>query len=84
MSFALRVHRIAVAAGSQGVASSISPVYQERRQCPRVAAQEQPKDEKENCGGWLKKCDSNNNGKLTCAEVRARGLKTPIKKDHPA
>ena len=32
------------------------------------------------CGGWLEKCDTNGNGKITCAEAKACGLKTPIKK----
>ena len=57
--------------------------------CMALIAQntQEPKPEKVDekpCGGWLKKCDSNGNGKITCAEARACGLKTPIKKDHPA
>ena len=48
-----------------------------------LVAQEQQKPEKEKCGGWLKKCDTNKNGKITYAEARACGLKTPIMKDHP-
>ena len=49
-----------------------------------LIAQGQQKTEEEKCGGWLKKCDTNNNGTITCAEARACGLKTPIVKDHPA
>ena len=45
---------------------------------------DQTSDEKEKCGGYLEKCDTNKNGRITCAEARACGLKTPIKKDHPA
>lgn len=41
-------------------------------------------DEKEKCGGYLEKCDTNGNGRITCAEARKCGLKTPITKDHPA
>lgn len=41
-------------------------------------------DEKGKCGGYLEKCDTNGNGKITCAEARKCGLKTPITKDHPA
>lgn len=41
-------------------------------------------DEKAKCGGYLKKCDTNGNGRITCAEARKCGLKTPITKDHPA
>ena len=48
------------------------------------AAQEQEKKKEGKCGGWLKKCDTNGNGTITCAEARACGLKTPIMKDHPA
>ena len=40
--------------------------------------------ENEKCGGYLEKCDSNGNGRITCAEARKCGLKTPITKDHPA
>lgn len=40
--------------------------------------------EKEKCGGYLEKCDTNGNGRITCAEARKCGLKTPITKDHPA
>ena len=39
-------------------------------------------DERVKCGGYLKKCDTN--GRITCAEARKCGLKTPIAKDHPA
>ena len=39
-------------------------------------------DDKGKCGGYLEKCDTN--GKITCAEARKCGLKTPITKDHPA
>ena len=46
-------------------------------------AQELEKKE-EKCGGYLEKCDTNENGKITCAEARKCGLKTPIKKEHPA
>ena len=49
--------------------------------CMMLVAQEQQKPEEEKCGGWLKKCDTNKNGKITCAEARACGLKTPIMKD---
>ena len=53
--------------------------------CMVLVSQEQEKaDEEGKCGGWLKKCDTNKNGKITCAEARACGLKTPIVKDHPA
>ena len=53
--------------------------------CMMLVAQEPEKaKEEEKCGGWLKKCDTNKNGKITCAEARACGLKTPIVKDHPA
>ena len=41
-------------------------------------------DEQEKCGGYLEKCDTNKNGRITCAEARKCGLKTPITKDHPA
>ena len=41
-------------------------------------------DEEGKCGGYLEKCDTNGNGRITCAEARKCGLKTPIKKDHPA
>ena len=41
-------------------------------------------DDKGKCGGYLEKCDTNGNGKITCAEARKCGLKTPITKDHPA
>ena len=41
-------------------------------------------DENEKCGGYLDKCDTNGNGRITCAEARKCGLKTPITKDHPA
>ena len=41
-------------------------------------------DEKGKCGGYLKKCDTNGNGRITCAEARKCGLKTPVTKDHPA
>ncbi len=41
-------------------------------------------DETGKCGGYLEKCDTNGNGKITCAEARKCGLKTPITKDHPA
>ena len=37
-------------------------------------------DEKGNCGGYLEKCDTNGNGRITCAEARKCGLKTPITK----
>ena len=40
--------------------------------------------EKEEGEDYLEKCDANKNGKITCAEARACGLKTPITKDHPA
>ena len=40
--------------------------------------------EKEKCGRYLEKCDTNGNGRITCAEARKCGLKTPITKDHPA
>ena len=49
--------------------------------CMMLAAQEQEKEEGED---YLEKCDTNNNGTITCAEARACGLKTPITKDHPA
>ena len=53
--------------------------------CMVLVAQEPEKAEEEGkCGGWLKKCDTNSNGTITCAEARACGLKTPIMKDHPA
>ena len=53
--------------------------------CMVLVAQEQEKAEKkEKCGEWLEKCDTNNNGTITCAEARACGLKTPVTKDHPA
>ena len=38
----------------------------------------------EKCGGYLKKCDTNGNGKISCTEAKKCGLKTPVKKDHPA
>ena len=41
-------------------------------------------DREEKCGGYLKKCDTNGNGRITCAEARKCGMKTPITKDHPA
>ena len=41
-------------------------------------------DEKGKCGGYLEKCDTNGNGRITCAEARKCGLQTPITKDHPA
>ena len=41
-------------------------------------------DDKGKCGGYLEKCDTTGNGKITCAEARKCGLKTPITKDHPA
>ena len=41
-------------------------------------------DEKGKCGGYLEKCDANGNGRITCAEARKCGLKTPVTKDHPA
>ena len=41
-------------------------------------------DEKEKCGGFLEKCDTNGNGRITCAEARKCGLKTPVTKDHAA
>ena len=49
--------------------------------CMMLAAQEQEKEKGED---YLEKCDTNNNGTITCAEARACGLKTPITKDHPA
>ena len=45
-----------------------------------LAAQEPEKEEGED---YLEKCAANKNGKITCAEARACGLKTPITKDHP-
>ena len=36
------------------------------------------------CGGYLEKCDTNGNGRITCAEARSCGLTTPIRNDHPA
>ena len=36
------------------------------------------------CGGYLEKCDTNGNGRITCAEARSCGLTTPIQDDHPA
>lgn len=47
-----------------------------------TAVSERDSDKK--CGGYLEKCDTNKNGRITCKEARACGLKTPIKKDHPA
>ena len=42
-------------------------------------------DEKGKCGGYLEKCDTNGRiGRITCAEARKCGLKTPLTKDHPA
>ena len=32
-------------------------------------------DENEKCGGYLEKCDTNGNGRITCAEARKCGLK---------
>ena len=52
--------------------------------CMVLVAQEQEKPDEKPCGDWLEKCDTNNNGKITCAEARACGLKTPTKKEHPA
>ena len=49
-----------------------------------VAQGQQQAEEEEECGGWLKKCDTNENGTITCAEARACGLTTPIMKNHPA
>ena len=46
--------------------------------CMMLVAQEPEKAEEE------KKCDTNNNGTITCAEAQACGLKTPVTKDHPA
>ena len=53
--------------------------------CMVLVAQEPEKaEEEEKCGEWLKKCDANNNGTITCAEARACGLNPPVTKDHPA
>ena len=49
--------------------------------CTMLVAQEPEKEEGE---AILEKCDTNKNGKITCAETRGCGLKTPITKDHPA
>ena len=50
-----------------------------------IAQKSEETKEKENkCGEYLEKCDTNKNGRITCAEARACGLKTPIKQDHPA
>ena len=53
--------------------------------CTMLAAQEpeNQEPEKEEVEDYLEKCDTNKNGKITCAEARACGLKTPITKDHP-
>ncbi len=34
---------------------------------------------------WLKQCDANGNGRVTCAEARAEscGVPIPVTKDHP-
>ena len=50
----------------------------------RVTIAQNLEKEEEKCGGYLKKCDTNENGKITCAEARKCGLKTPTKKEHPA
>lgn len=50
----------------------------------RVTIAQSLEKKEEKCGGYLEKCDTNDNGKITCAEARACGLKTPIKKEHPA
>ena len=52
--------------------------------CMTLMALTPKQTDKKPCGGWLEKCDSNGNGKITCAEARACGLETPITKDHPA
>lgn len=41
-------------------------------------------DEKGKCEGYLEKCDTNGNGRITCTEARKCGLKTRVTKDHPA
>ena len=53
------------------------------------ATEETPKEapkkaEDKKCGGYLEKCDTNKNSRIACSEARKCGLKTPIKKDHPA
>ncbi len=40
--------------------------------------------ENRKCVDYCEKCDTNGNGRITCAEARKCGLKTPITKDHPA
>ena len=40
--------------------------------------------EKVKCGGYLERCDTNGNGRITCAEARSCGLKPPVTDDHPA
>ena len=52
--------------------------------CIGCVVDPQNQAEMEKHEGWPEKCDTNGNGKITCAEARACGLKTPIMKDHPA
>ena len=59
----------------------LEPLPTEFRELAQVVAQEPEKEDGED---YLEKCDTTKNGKITCAEARACGLKTPITKDHPA
>ena len=49
-----------------------------------VASENGLTGEEVKCGGYLEKCDTNGNGRITCAEARSCGLTTPIRNDHPA
>ena len=47
---------------------------------PRPQTPEEPTPEE-----WLDRCDTNDNGRVTCAEARAEacGAPIPVTKDHP-